>query len=117
MLGNAQLADLPEDIIKQKYICENHFLESDFRGAKNFCFKKDAVPQPYNADNPEGPEVHTPQKTYGRRSSEICPKQLFSQQIADTSFLSELTNLPENPKMTPRKVQMKNKITLQIKKI
>lgn len=50
ILGNASFADLPEDILRQKYICEKHFEADDYRWHKGFYLKPNAVPKHYKAE-------------------------------------------------------------------
>lgn len=80
--GNASLADLPPDLIRNKYLCEKHFSDNDFRTEKRHFLKKDAVPLKFsdsserqnNGSSTESLMVLTPQKTYSGKKRPLCPQ-------------------------------------------
>lgn len=111
--GNASLAELPPDIIKNKYLCEKHFDALDFRGKKSFYLKDNAVPKPFHEDSSF--KVLTPEKTYSRGCfTMVTPKKtsasLNKDQTGDQKFVNELTDLTEDCQWTPRKIELKRRL-------
>jgi len=52
-----------------KYVCRDHFLDSDFIGLKKVRLTKSAIPQKYNSIDDHELKVTTPLKVYIKKNS------------------------------------------------
>lgn len=118
--------------MRDRFICENHFKDTDYRTAKKFYLKMGAFPKHYtcasstvfDTDSEENLKVLTPKRSYSEMKRSVPPnspnclpkKKIRFEDSKESQFINDLTELPDAP-VTPRKLKLKQKIHFQTKKI
>lgn len=119
---------LSAEVLKNKFICDRHFTENDFKTGKKKYLKTHVAPKKYIEEQPTNLKVKTPIKTYQNKhfipmdSPPLVKKKLkFNEDLTltakkDQYQLEDILNLPDQ-QMTPRKIKLKNTIRIQTCKI